>query len=213
MPTAVTPSQFEAMFPKAGDYHALFLTQGSACDEFSITTTERQAAFFAQLSHESVGLTRLEESFAYYPARLMSVFPFRFQTRAKANDYVSRGPQAIASLVYANRLGNGPEKSGDGWTYRGRGFIQLTGRKNYAEFGTALGLPLEQTPNLAKLPAHAARIAARFWQTRGCNEMADILNLVGITRAINGGLIGLKDRIETWNRFRSILGLTVEAVA
>jgi putative chitinase len=143
----------------------------------------------------------------------MTVFPFRFKTIAKATDYATKGPRAIASLVYANRIGNGAEKSGDGWTYRGRGFIQLTGRKNYAEFGAALGVSLEQIPSLAADPIHAARIAGRFWQTRGCNDMADVLNQVGITRAINGGLTGLKERVATWNRFRALLGLLVEAIA
>lgn len=213
MQQAVTLTQFEEMFPKAGECYPYFAAPGSACDEFGITTTERLAAFFAQLSHESVGLTRLEESFAYTPARLMSVFPFRFKKLTAATEYVTLGPKAIASLVYANRMGNGPEKSGDGWTYRGRGFIQLTGRRNYAEFAAATGVPFDLKPNLAAHPPHAARIAARYWQTRGCNEMADILNLVGITKAINGGLTGLKDRIQTWNRFRSILGLKVEAIA
>jgi len=105
------------------------------------------------------------------------------------------------------RLGNGPEKSGDGFRYRGRGPIQLTGRKNYAEFGAALGLPLETSPDLAAVIAHGARIAARFWQTRGCNDLADAHNIAGITRAINGGLTGFKERKATWLRFRTILGL------
>ena len=213
MPHAVTLTQFEEMFPQAGEYYPYFCAQGSACDEFGITTTERLAAFFAQLNHESVGLTHLEESFVYRPARLMNVFPFRFTTIEKANRYVEAGPKAIASLVYANRLGNGPEKSGDGWTYRGRGFIQLTGKRNYAEFAAATGVPLDLKPNLAAHPPYAARIAGRFWQTRGCNELADSLDLVGITRAINGGLNGLRDRVATWNRFRGILGLQAEAVA
>jgi len=213
MPQGLNPRQFELMFPQAADNYAYFCAPGAACDEFSINTNERLAAYFAELSHESVGMTRLEESFAYTPARLMTVFPFRFTTLEKATDYVTRGPKAIASLVYANRLGNGAEKSGDGWTYRGRGFIQLTGKRNYAEFAAATGVPLDLKPDLAVFPPHAARIAARFWQTRKCNEMADVLNFDGITAAINGGLMGQQDRIATWNRFRAILGLSEKAIA
>jgi len=213
MPPSLTPGQFEQMFPGAGEHYPHFLAAGGACDAFGITNLERQAAFFAEVGYESNGLLRLDESFAYTPARLMTVFPFRFTTMEKATDYVARGPKAIANLVYAMRLGNGPEKSGDGWRFRGRGFVQLTGRNNYAEFAGALSLPLVMNPDLAAEPANAARIAARFWKTRGCNEMADLRNMVGITQAINGGLTGLKERMATWRRLRSILGLTLETIA
>lgn len=210
MPQGLTLNQFAAMFPKAAAaYFAIPLN--AACEEFEITTPDRQAAFFAQLDHESVGLTRLEESFAYSSSRLRVVWPFRFRTTVKAQTYANRGPRAIASYVYADRMGNGAEKTEDGWTYRGRGFIQLTGWNNYSEFGKALGLDLVNSPDQAAEPAVAARIAARYWKTRGCNELADAGNFVAITRAINGGLTGLKERTATWKRFQTILAEQVAA--
>jgi putative chitinase len=199
------------MFPKASEHYPRFLDPGAACDEFDINTPERLAAFFAQLSHESSGLTRLEESFAYTPARLRTLWPTLFDNRASLAPYFnsdgSPQPAAIANRVYAMRMGNGPEKSGDGFRYRGRGFIQLTGKNNYSEFGTALGIPLVADPDQAANPSVAARIAGRFWKTRDCNARADLPNIAGVTRAINGGLTGLKERTATWQAFRALLGL------
>jgi putative chitinase len=210
---ALSLTQFAQMFPKTVEYFPYFLAPGAACEEFEINTPERLAAFFAQLSHESAGLTRLEESFAYTPARLETIWPARFDfdtSVATARYFRPDGTakqEAIANTAYAMRLGNGPEKSGDGFRYRGRGPIQLTGRKNYAEFGEGLHLPLETSPDLAALIANGARIAGRFWITRGCNALADALDVRGVTRAINGGLTGFKERKSTWLYFRTLLGL------
>jgi len=202
------PVWFPALFPASAvdpvlAAHALH----AACAEFSINTAERSIAFLSQIHHESSGLSRLSESFAYTPQRLMAVWPFRFRSLSAAQEYESKGPRAIANYVYSDRMGNGPERSGDGWKYRGQGFLQLTGLANFAEFGEALGLPLVKSPELAQRSTEGARIAARYWSTRGCNELADALNVTAITRAINGGLTGLKDRRATWLLFRSIVGL------
>jgi putative chitinase len=214
---ALSLTQFAQMFPKTVEYFPYFLSSGAACDEFEITLPERLAAFFAQLSHESAGLTRLEESFAYTPARLVSLWPTLFDNTVDTHPcFTIDGqpkPMEIANRVYAMRMGNGPAASGDGFRYRGRGFIQLTGKKNYTEFTAALGIPLVTNPDLAALPSHAARIAGRFWKTRGCNALADALNIAGITRAINGGLTGLNERRTSWLRFRSIVGLSPVAFA
>ena len=140
----------------------------AAMREFGITTRLREAAFLAQIAHESQGLTRLEENLNYSAQRLRQIFPRRFPTDAAANA-VARQPEKIANTIYANRIGNGPPESGDGFRYRGRGFIQLTGRANYREFGRLLGLDLEGNPAQAATPAVAFRIAAAFWKSRGCN--------------------------------------------
>lgn len=192
------------MFPEAAEHYPHLV---AAMAEFGIDTPERCAAFLAQLHHESRGLTRLEEGFSYQAARLMEVWPFRFRTIAVAREWASKPREVLASYVYANRMGNGSVTTRDGWNYRGRGFIQLTGKNNYAEFGEALNLPLVESPSLAAFPPHAARIAARFWATRGCNAKADAGDFQAITRAINGGLTDHKSRVATWQRFRAILGI------
>lgn len=208
---SLTKKQFTAMFPEAAGTTAANWCDAFAlaCAEFSITTPARLAAFFAQVHHESAGLTRLEENLRYTPARLMAVFPFAFRTPAIAAEYSGRGPVAIASRAYAKRMGNGPESSGDGYRYRGRGPIQLTGRNNYAEFGAALRLPLVEQPGQASEPYCGARVAARFWATRGCNALADAGAFMAITRAINGGTNGLRQRIALWDMTRAALGVAV----
>lgn len=180
-------------------------------ERFGVHSSERLAMFLAQLHHESAGLTRLIESFRYTANRLLEVFPRHFPTREKAEAYIKRGPKAIANKVYGNRMGNGGEGSGDGWKYRGRGPIQLTGRENYQAFGDALGVDLVEYPNLAAYPDIGTQIACRYWQTRGCNLKADAGDIRGTTKVINGGYNGLKDREATWRRFCGLLG--VEAIA
>ncbi|HEV2764532.1 MAG TPA: glycoside hydrolase family 19 protein [Pyrinomonadaceae bacterium] len=176
----------------------------SAMTEFGITTRLREAAFIAQISHESAGLTRLVENLNYSARRLMQVFPRRFPTLASANA-VANNPERIANSIYANRIGNGPPESGDGFRYRGRGFIQLTGRANYREFGRVLGIDLEGDPDQAATPAVAFRIAAAFWKSRGCNEAADRDDIRTVTRLINGGTVGLAERTQLYNRAKQIL--------
>ena len=183
----------------------LFRSLQPALIEFDITTARRMAPFLGEVAYESSGLTRMEESFAYTPERLTVVWPFRFKTLPVAEAYVARGAAAIASYVYANRMGNGAETSGDGWRFRGRGFIQLTGRANYAESGVALDLPLLTRPEMAADPANAWRIAARFFATRGCNGFADAGNFSAITYAINGGSNGAKGRADWRRRFTAAL--------
>lgn len=165
---------------------------GDAMAHGEITTPLRQAHFLAQIAHESAGFTRFEENLAYSAERLLQVFP-KYFTAAQAKRYAHK-PQAIANRVYANRLGNGDEASGDGWRFRGRGAIHLTGRANYRKYGRALGLPLEARPELAGTIANAALIAAAFWRAAGCNAHADRDDLRGATKAVNGGLNGLADR-------------------
>lgn len=185
-----------------------------ACGRFEISTPARLAAFLAQTAHESVGYTRLIENLNYSAVGLMKTWPRRFPTIESALPY-ARKPQRIASHVYANRNGNGPDMasdpaSSDGWRFRGRGLIQLTFRGNYREAGAALQLPLETDPDLVTLPDTAALTAAQYWQSRGLNQLADLNSLEAfdaISRRINGGNAGLLDRRRYWERAKVALGV------
>jgi len=166
-----------------------------ACQRFDIDTVARQAAFVAQCSAESGGFTRLEEDLYYRtPERLLQIFPSTIQSLADAQHLV-RNARALANRVYANRLGNGDEASGDGWTYRGRGLIQLTGRDNYSDASVELGEPYLEQPDMVAAPEHAALTAAWYWHTRKCNILADSCQWDMITRAINGpGMLHATER-------------------
>ena len=175
----------------------------AAMRRFGINTARRQAAFLAQIGHESGSLARVEENLNYTAKRLLEIFPRHFTAEtAKAFE---RKPERIANLVYANRIGNGPEESGDGWRFRGRGLIQVTGRANYAEMQVQLGVPLLAQPELLAQPAAAALSAAAFWHTRGLNALADAGQFEAITRRVNGGLHGHPDRLARYQRALQVL--------
>ena len=158
----------------------------AACARFDINTPARLAGFVAQCHIESAGFTRLEEGLSYStPERIRAVFPSRVPSLADAARLV-RQPQALANRVYSGRLGNGDEASGDGWRYRGRGIVQLTGRANYADAATALGRPYVEQPELVAQPADACLTAAWFWHSRKLSILADSAQWDAITRAVNG---------------------------
>lgn len=185
-----------------------------AMAERAINTRERVTAFLAQIAHESAGLTCLTENLYYSAERLVQVWPIHFYlppkfspTRQDATQYAHR-PEALANLIYADRMGNGPALSGDGWRFRGRGLMQITGRTNYMLAGKALGVNLVEDPDLLLLPDCAARSAAWFWSTIDGNALADQdtqASFEKLTIAINGGLDGLAQRTEIWMRARRVL--------
>jgi len=154
---------------------------------------KRVACFLATCAVESK-FTKLVENMNYSAKRLSEVWPKRFRGEdGKPNNLalkIANNPEAIANVVYANRMGNGPAETGDGWRFRGRGFIPLTGRYNYIRYGEYLGLDLEGNPDLAEKEDNAAEIAAEFWYRSDLNEAADVLDLIAIRRKVNGGLIG-----------------------
>lgn len=152
----------------------------------------RAAAFLSQCGHESMDLTRLSENLNYGKEGLLKTWPSRFNEYSAAT--YARQPEAIANVVYAGRFGNGDEASGDGWRYRGRGFIQITFRDNYERAGKALGYDLINDPDQASKPEIAAQIAAWFWNDRDLNGLADRRRFDAITERINGGFNGLADR-------------------
>ncbi|MBB2485392.1 glycoside hydrolase family 19 protein [Mitsuaria sp. WAJ17] len=171
-----------------------------ACVRFGINSPKREAAFISQCAHESAGLSTLEEGLYYTtPERIRVMWPSRFATMAEAAQYL-RNPQALANRAYANRNGNGDEASGDGWRYRGRGLLQLTGRANYLAAEAAINAPYKSQPDLVQTPAHAAMTGAWFFVSAGCLRGADAGDVVAVTRAINGpALAGLEDRRKRYD--------------
>jgi putative chitinase len=208
---ALTDVQLKAIMPAAPDLVGWCHALNEAMIRFEINSPARVAAFLAQVAHESGELRRLVENLSYTAKRLVDVWPKRFPTLAQAQPF-ERQPERLANRVYANRLGNGDEASGDGWRFRGRGLLQITGRGNYRSCGAALGLPLEGQPELLETPVPAAAAAAQFWKSRGLNELADDRNddnddedFVTITVIINGGKNGLTDRRAYWQRAKTVL--------
>ena len=164
-----------------------------ACKAYDITTPKRVAGFLSQIGHESGGLAMLEENLNYKAETLMRVWPKRFPTLEFAQQF-ARNPQKIANSVYANRMGNGDEASGEGWKYRGRGLKQLTGKDNYRAFSKAIGTDFVASPDLLLEPVNAALSAGWFWSANSLNILADNGDVPGMTKRINGGTIGLEQR-------------------
>lgn len=163
-------------------------------DRFDISTPERQACFLGQCAHESGGFTALKENLNYSAEGLTKVWTKRFPSLDVAQPY-HRNPEKIANKVYADRMGNGNEASGDGFKYRGRGLIQLTGKDNYRACGEALGVDLVEEPDLVSNPQYAALSAGWFWDKNKLNQFADANDMTGLTKRINGGTHGLDDRV------------------
>lgn len=177
----------------------------TAMQAFQIDTPARQAAFLAQIGHESSRLSILEENLNYSADALSRVFK-KYFTPAQAIQY-ARKPVQIASRVYGGRMGNGDEASKDGYKYRGRGLIQITGKDNYRECGAALGEALLTDPDLLLTPRLAALSAGWFWSTHGCNELSDAGDFVGVTKRINGGTNGFDERLALFTSGKAALGI------
>ena len=180
------------------------------CQEFEINTPQRIAGFLAQTSHESGGYTMLTENLNYRALTLATLWPNRFAVlgpdkkpkkdangknipTAVANSIAGK-PELIANLCYSSRMGNGPAESGEGWKYRGRGLKQLTGKDNYVRCGRDLGLDLVGNPDLLLEPMAAARSAGWFWKANNLSSFADVGDIKGMTKKINGGYIGVEAR-------------------
>ena len=166
----------------------------AAMEEYEINTAKRQASFLGQIAWESAYLSRLSENLNYSEAGLMATFPTHFHGDAAK---YARNPVMIANRVYASRMGNGDEASGDGYKFRGAGLIQLTGHDNFLHYSGVTGHDLIAQPDLLRVPSAAcANVAAAYWQEHGCNEFSDAGNIAAMTKAINGGANGLAERIE-----------------
>ena len=170
----------------------------------------RVAAWLATIAHESARLTSVVENLNYSAQGLAQTWPARYadmtgQPNATAIR-IARKPEDIANLTYAGRLGNGSAGSGDGWRYRGRGLIQITGRDNYRASGNALHIDLITHPEQLESPSLAALSAAEWWHRHGCNELADTCDMSAVTRKVNGGLTGLDDRLKLYGAALRYLG-------
>jgi putative chitinase len=175
--------------------------------KFQINTPLRLAHFLAQCGHESGGFRVTQENLNYSAKGLAGIFKKYFPTEAAATPY-ARNPQKIANKVYANRMANGSEASGDGYKFRGRGYIQLTGRDNYTQFGKAIGEDIASNPD-AVSSKYALLSAAWFWSKNGLNKLADggstDTTVTSITKRVNGGTIGLADRIKHFKEYYHLL--------
>ena len=206
MSTIITTQQLSQLIPgnKYTQYWADALN--AILPEYDINTEPRVAAFIAQCAHESGGFKFLTENLNYRWESLRKVFPKYFSTDELAKEY-ERKPEKIANRVYANRMGNGDEASGDGWRYRGRGLIQLTGRDNYYIFSESISTPLEEIPEYLETFEGAVQSACWFWESNKLNQWADNRDILTLTKRINGGTIGLEDRKKHYQHALEILGV------
>ena len=189
---------------------------------FEITTLNRLSAFLAQTSHETTGFTKLEENLNYSADGLANTWPNRYASKSSQNGLydknkvgrylpnplalkLARKPLNIANNVYANRMGNGSEASGEGWKYRGKGLIQLTGKSNHALLTLNTGIDFISQPELLLYPVFAVLSAAWYWNYSNLNQLADKEDIESISKVINGGSIGLSERIKLYNQIKSKL--------
>ena len=173
--------------------------------KYDIMSPVRQAMFLSQLAHESGNFRHVVENLNYSAEALRRVFGRHFPTDAIAQEY-ARKPERIANRAYANRMGNGDEASGDGWKYRGRGLIQLTGKDNYSRYDAYAKNGALQNPDIVATPEFAADSAGWFWATNRLNQLADTGDVRAVTRRINGGFNGLADREAKYNKLIVMLG-------
>ena len=198
----ITSQQLLQILPNAGQVAGVFVpVLNTAMNRYQIVGSKRIAVFIAQVGHESGQLTRLVENLNYSAEALQRAWPSRFSAKLAAD--VARKPEQIANIAYGNRMGN--TEQGDGWKYRGRGLIQITGKNNYRACGEALGLDLIAQPELLEKPQHACMSAAWFWATNGLNTLADAGKFDAITQRINGGQNGAADRQALYARAPKVL--------
>lgn len=208
----ITPEQMRAAFSKIHDPSMWSRVLAAEGAKYGINTPLRFAAWLAQCGHESAEFNTVRENLSYSARALMKTWPARFPTIESTKLY-ERQPETLANFVYSNRLGNGDTSTGDGWRFRGGGLIQLTGRANYLAAGVAIEQPLMQQPQKIETKEVAARTAAWFWKTHGCNELADTGSFGRITQVINGGMNGAGERLAYFRKLKEVLRVSVAEVA
>jgi putative chitinase len=201
----ITAAQLLHLAPNArSSYRDAFAAADHVLAPYGINANPRRVAhFMAQVLHETGALTILVENLNYTATRLVQVWPSRFKTVAAATPY-AHNPEKLADFVYGGRMGN--TQAGDGWRFIGRGLLQITGRESYARYGHALGIDLVGTPDLAFSAASCLQVAAEEWTASGCNALADADNVRKVTRAINGGLVGLASRQDWLAKTKHVWG-------
>lgn len=199
---SIAKQQLLQLLPNAGQVAGIFVPAlNTAVNRYQIVGHKRMAAFIAQVGHESGHLTRLMENLNYSADALRKTWPSRFDMNLA--NAAARKPELIANIAYGNRMGN--TAPGDGWKYRGRGLIQITGKNNYRACGEALGLDLIAQPELLEKPQHACMSAAWFWATNGLNTLADAGKFEATTQRINGGQNGAADRQALYAKALKVL--------
>jgi putative chitinase len=193
-----TKEQLQSIIGNNSNLDGWYEALSSVLPEYEIDSPQRVSAFIAQCTHESGGFKRLKENLNYKWESLRKVFPKYFPTDELAQEYAHK-PEQIANRVYGGRMGNGDESSGDGFRYCGRGLIQLTGRNNYTKFAESIGMAVEEVPALLETFEGAVKSACWFWKTNNLNQFADAGDILTMTKRINGGTIGLEDRIKHYN--------------
>jgi putative chitinase len=201
----ITRDQLAQIIPKNPYVDHWCSALNEILSEYEINTPQRVAAFLAQCAHESGGFVFLKENLNYKAVSLRKVFPKYFPTDELAAAYANR-PEMIANRVYANRMGNRDEQSGDGYRYCGRGLIQLTGHDNYAMFAGSLEMDVADVPEYLATFEGAVQSACWFWETNNLNQWADKGDILTLTKRINGGTIGLEDRIKHYNHALHVFG-------
>ena len=206
--TELTLQQLQQLIPKNPYVKQWHTALQQLLPDYEINTPKRIAAFIAQCAHESGNFTQLRENLNYRAVTLRKIFPKYFPTDELAQQYASRPDrqQAIANLVYANRMGNGPPESGDGYRFAGKGLIQLTGKDNYTWFAASLGIGVEAAADYLETFEGAAQSACWFWETNKLNQWADAGDILTLTKRINGGTIGLEDRVKHYEHALHVLG-------
>ena len=200
----ITADQLHQLFPQNKYLNDLAEVLSEQFDKYEINTPNRAAGFLAQCGHESNGFTVLKENLNYKAEALNKIFHKYFPTVESANDY-AHNPEKIANRIYADRMGNGDEASGDGYKFRGRGAIQLTGRDNYTKFGASIGLDPEACVADMETLDGGVESAMWFWRTNGLNAICDADDIVKMTKRVNGGVIGLAERTQIYNKAKAIL--------
>lgn len=206
----LTEQQLLRILPNARPVAGVFVPAlNRAMNRYKIDSPVRRAAFLAQVGHESGHLRRLVENLNYSASGLAATWPSRFRGYdGRPNELaarIARRPRDIANVVYADRMGNGPAASDDGWRFRGRGLIQLTGRDNYRACSKGIGQPLEDYPDMLEIPEWAALSAAWYWSRHELSELADAGRFEAITRKINGGTHGQAERLALWRTGQGVL--------
>ena len=204
----LTLSQLKQLLPKNPYVEHWHHALEQLFPDYDINTPKRMAAFIAQCAHESGGFMILKENLNYKAATLRKIFPKYFPNDQIAQEYASKPNKqvAIASRVYANRMGNGDEASQEGWKFCGRGLIQLTGRSNYQAFADSLEMSIDDVPEYLATFEGAAQSACWFWETNKLNQWADAGDILTLTKRINGGTIGLEDRKKHYDHALHVLG-------
>jgi putative chitinase len=198
-------SQLKEMVPGNPYIDYWYAALDKILPDYDINTPKRIAAFIAQCAHESGNFRAIKENLNYRAVTLRKIFPKYFPDDATANAYAGK-PEKIANKVYGGRMGNGPEESGDGFRYCGRGLIQLTGKDNYTRYAQSLEISVEEASEHLTTFEGCVQSAAWFWEANNLNQWADKGDILTLTKRINGGTIGLEDRIKHYNHALHVLG-------